>query len=94
MDKDMYQFIWKITYLWPHRMWCFIVGHHEVSGGDLGGRLEPDWCAHCFIDWPQDKIAMPVLLNRAYVWAVNHGWPEWLDLWLMKHIKLPSWWEY
>ena len=86
----MWQFIWEITWLFPRKVWCFIVGHDEC----FGGYWEDDYCDRCYVDWPQDKITVPVLLNRAYCWAVEHGWPEEIDLWLMKHIKLPNWWEY
>ena len=88
----MYQSIWEISYLWPRRIWCFIVGHDERPGNPLN--YEDDYCDRCLIDWPQDRPEIPKLLNRAYVWAVNHGWPEAFDLWLMQHVKLPRWWEY
>lgn len=70
--------------------YCFLRGHKEVYGGPM----EDDWCDRCFVDWPQDKITLPRLLNRAYCWAVEHGWPETVDLWLHAHFKMPDWWEY
>jgi hypothetical protein len=86
----MYQLIWEITWLLPRRTWCFIVGHKAI----YGGLYEDDFCDRCFIDRPEEKTTMPDILNRCYVWAVEHGWPESVDLWLQKHIRLPGWWEY
>lgn len=88
----MWDLIWRIEWLLPRRAWCVIVGHRECMGSPLN--YEDDYCGRCLVSWPQDKVTIPVLLNRAYVWAVEHGWPEWLDLWLGQHVNLPSWWEY
>ena len=85
--------IWELKWrIWKtcRRAICWFVGHNKVSGNPH----EDDYCDKCFIDWPQDRIALPTLLNQAYCWFVDHGWPEALDLWLLKHFNMPSWWEY
>lgn len=86
----MHPILNQLTWLWPKRIWCFIIGHKTVYGGPY----EDDFCQQCFIDCPEEKTTMPDILNKCYVWAVEHGWPEWLDLWLHDHVRLPRWWEY
>ncbi len=87
--------MWKIKLKWL-RLKCFFTGHGEM----LGERwiYEPDYCPKCYMDWPQDRVALPKILNRIYVWLVNrnYDWFNRLDGWLLgEHSnRLPSWWEY
>jgi|GEM_PF-4776385 len=74
----MYQFIWGITWRFPRRVWCFVVGHDVRYGYEF--TYEPDWCGRCLAQDPTEETTLPALLNRVYCWAVDHGWPEWLDL--------------
>lgn len=89
---DIYQKLWEVKHFVFKRAGCWFVGHDEKYGSALN--YEDDWCDRCYISWPQDTVTLPVLLGRVYVWAVGHGWPEWVDQWLMKHVRLPGWWEY
>lgn len=73
---------------------CWLIGHDERWGSRIN--YESDWCARCHCEWPQEKVTLPKLLNRGYVWIVKREWAwlETLDLWLRDYIRLPSWWEY
>ena len=93
---------WKVR-CWAKSLWCFIVGHDIKC--EYGYYAQPDWCDRCFKSERvrrgqgqdiQDYLTMPILLNRFYVWLVNHGGEPFytLDMWLQKHVRLPSWWEY
>jgi hypothetical protein len=69
---------------------CWLIGYDEIDVY----RWEDPYCDRCLAVYPMDLITLPDLLNRAYCWAVDHGFPYKLDLWLQKHFRLPSWWEY
>jgi len=83
--------LWQLKSVWC-KFVCWFVGHDVISGDRT--MYEDDWCDRCFMDWPQDKVTLPILLNRVYCWAVDHGWPESIDLWFHKHFRMPRWWEY
>ena len=77
---------------------CFFTDHNEMPGSSLIG--ENDFCTKCLCDWPQDKITLPLLLNRCYRWFVEREW-QWrwfyrFDFWIEKRYgdSLPDWWEY
>lgn len=90
---------WDFIFRLKHKLRgviCFFVRHDETTGDRFA--YQPDYCDRCFVEWPQDRLTMPDILNRVYCWVVNRGW-QWfdsLDVWLMENHnkKLPSWWEY
>ena len=75
---------------------CFFTGHDERSGEQL--IYENDWCAKCFVEWPQDKITLPRLLMYCFGWLIEREW-QWFDRfddWICANHRnrLPDWWEY
>ena len=87
--------MWELKALFL-RAWCWLAGHDERMGNALN--YEDDYCAKCYISWPQDTSTLPDLLNRLYVWIVERDWQwfERLDMWLCTHYGkvLPRWWSY
>lgn len=76
------------------RVICFFKGHMHCWGDRLSG--EPDYCARCSRDWPQDDTCtLADLLNNVYTWLFERDWAWFnrLDSYLYKHHrdKLPSW---
>ena len=93
--SEFWNRFWKAE-LFFRRMACWFTGHREVSGNQWN--YEPDYCAKCFMDWPQDHRTLTSYLNMAYCWLVRRDWKwfERFDWWLCNHYGryLPSWWEY
>ena len=87
--------LWKLE-LVVRRVGCFFVGHDKKSGE--WRMYEPDYCSKCLCDWPQDKVALSLLLNRCFGWLIEREW-SWFarfDDWLIEYHNemLPDWWEY
>lgn len=73
---------------------CFFLGHIIRMGSRPN--YEPDWCARCFCECPQEKTTLPFMLNDYYGWLFEHSrlFIK-LEDWLYQHkLKLPTWWEY
>lgn len=77
-----------------NRLRCFFIGHDIRMGNTIND--EPDYCARCFMDWPQESITIPVILNRIYCWLVMHETLERIDDYIIGKLgnKRPSWWVY
>ena len=87
--------LWKLKFV-VRGIGCFFTGHKELSGRQTF--YDNDWCEKCLVDWPQDKITLPLLLTRYYGWLVEREW-RWFyrfDFWIEKRYgdSLPDWWEY
>ena len=87
--------LWKLKYL-IRGIGCFFLGHEMLPGDEEIS--ENDWCLHCLVDWPQDRVTLPRLLNRCFGWLVEREW-NWfarIDDWLIEYHQehLPDWWEY
>jgi len=77
------------------RLYCFLAGHVERSG--CRENYEEPYCARCYIDYPQDKLELPKLLNRVLVFVVERSsLADRLFCWTCEQSwcnRLPSWWE-
>ena len=87
--------LWKLKYL-IRGIGCFFLGHEMLPGDEEIS--ENDWCLHCLVDWPQDQVTLPRVLNRCFGWMVEREW-NWfarIDDWLIENHSeiLPDWWEY
>ena len=75
------------------RLQCFFLGHIEKMGERVN--FEPDWCARCYCEWPQEKTSAPSVLHTWYIWFIDHSRLfRRLDARLSNRIRLPLWWEY
>lgn len=91
---------YEIHTLLIYRVWarfvCWFLGHDVQQTYDPTTCGE-ELCWRCGVPYPQERITLPVLLNRTYGWLVERDWAWFnkLDLYLLDFsIRLPSWWEY
>lgn len=48
---------------------CFFIDHDLQVGSDIN--RDPDYCARCYLDWPQDHLTMSDYLQKIYTWLAE-----------------------